>query len=97
MNGGQIQMGCSTSVDEIITANNIYIYPNPANEKITVLASDLSNNTRLSMFSISGQQHIDMLITEPETQIDITTLPGGIYFVRLQNEKMVEVVKMIKE
>jgi hypothetical protein len=97
MNGGQIQMGCSTSVDEIITANNIYIYPNPANEKITVLASDLTSNTRLSMFSISGQQHIDMPITEPETQIDITTLPGGIYFVRLQNEKRVEVVKMVKE
>ncbi len=97
MNVNQIQMGCSTSVYEIITVNKISIYPNPANEKITVLTTELTNNTRLSILSIKGQQFIDLPITESETQIDLTSLPGGIYFLRLQNEKNVEVVKMIKE
>ncbi len=36
-------------------------------------------------------------LTDTETQIDISALPRGVYFVRLQNEKMVEVGKMVKE
>lgn len=97
INADQIQMGCSTSVNEIIAVNKFYIYPNPAKEKITVMTSELINNTKLSIHSINGQQYIDLLITNPETQIDIATLQAGLYFIRLQNEKMVEVVKMIKE
>jgi hypothetical protein len=36
-------------------------------------------------------------LTDTETQIDINALPRGVYFVRLQNEKTVEVGKMVKE
>jgi hypothetical protein len=47
--------------------------------------------------NLNGQELISRLITEPKTIIDISTLPSGIYFVRVTGEKTVEVGKFIKQ
>jgi hypothetical protein len=36
-------------------------------------------------------------ITSPKTQIDISNLPNGVYFVRLTNDKTMEVGKFVKQ
>ena len=46
---------------------------------------------------LSGQEIITRPITEPKTQIDINNLPSGVYFVRLTNDKTVEVGKFVKK
>jgi len=47
--------------------------------------------------NVNGQQLITRHITEPKTVIDISSLPSGVYFVRLTGDKTVEVGKIIKE
>ena len=49
------------------------------------------------MCGFSSQQLITRQITEPKTQIDISNLPSGVYFVRLAGERMVKVGKFIKQ
>jgi hypothetical protein len=71
--------------------------PNPSKDKITISSSAITGNTQLSIFNVNGEKVIEMQLTYTETQIDISTLPRGVYFVKLQNEKMVEVGKMVKE
>ncbi|MBC8319885.1 MAG: T9SS type A sorting domain-containing protein [Bacteroidetes bacterium] len=73
------------------------IYPNPSNNKITFSSPSLTGNTQLSIFNVNGSKVIEMQLNDNETQIDISALPRGVYFVRLQNEKMVVVGKMIKQ
>jgi photosystem II stability/assembly factor-like uncharacterized protein len=73
------------------------IFPNPATDKITISSPAITGNTLLSIFNVSGEKVVERRLTDNETQIDISTLPRGVYFVRLQNEKMVEVGKMVKE
>jgi hypothetical protein len=46
---------------------------------------------------MEGQQLITRQLTEPKTQIDISNLPSGVYFVRVTNDKTVEVGKITKE
>jgi len=36
-------------------------------------------------------------LIDPKTQLDISGLPQGVYFVRVQDEKMIEVEKIIKQ
>ncbi len=88
-----------TAVPEMKKFRNerLLIYPNPANDKIIISSSAITGNTNLSIFNVSGEKVLEKQLTENETQIDISTLPRGVYFVRLQNEKMVEVGKMVKE
>jgi photosystem II stability/assembly factor-like uncharacterized protein len=83
--------------DNISTSKPLLIYPNPSNNKITISSSRLTSNTLLSIFNVSGKKVIERQLTGGQTQIDISTLPQGVYFVRLQNENMVEIGKIVKE
>ena len=76
---------------------NLSIRPNPVKDKITIFSPAITRNTLLSIFNVSGEKVMEKQLTETETQIDISTLQRGVYFVRVQNEKMVEVGKMVKE
>jgi hypothetical protein len=64
---------------------------------ITIVTSILDGNPLFTIFSVNGEKVIEKLLGYIETQIDISTLQPGFYFVQLQNEKMIEVKKMIKE
>jgi uncharacterized delta-60 repeat protein len=76
---------------------SISLYPNPASNKITIETSFVEQNNSLTIVNIEGQQLITRQITESKTQIDISNLPSGIYFVKLANDKVVEVGKFVKE
>ncbi len=73
------------------------INPNPAKNEVTIISSALRGITNLSLFNVRGEKVLERQLTDNETQLEISALPRGVYFVRLQNEKMVEVGKMVKE
>jgi len=92
-----ISQSCNAGFGENIFATNFEISPNPANEKITISSSSISSNSWLSIFNVNAVKVMEMHLTDSETQINISALPRGVYFVRLQNEKIVGVMKMAKE
>ena len=88
----------TTSVMNIIPlSENIYIYPIPAFEKISVEISPMIKESMLTIYNISGQELIKQQIKNNKTEIDISNLTRGIYFVKLITGKTVEVRKIIKE
>ncbi len=93
----QVQQTCLTSIKDDKTQNAIFILPNPSNDKVTVITPGINEIIRIEIFNTNGKKVSERQLTETETQIDISALPRGVYFVRLQNEKMVEVGKMVKE
>jgi uncharacterized delta-60 repeat protein len=86
------------NIGEIDNPNNsILIYPNPSTGRLTVETSLTPANSQLTIMNLCGQQLITRQITSPKTQIDISSLPSGVYFVRITDDKTVEVGKSIKE
>jgi hypothetical protein len=77
--------------------SKLSMYPNPSSTQITIETSVIPTHSTLSIMNISGQQLITRQITEPKTHVDISNLPSGVYFVRLTNDRTVEVGKIIKE
>jgi len=73
------------------------LYPNPATDKITIEKSATPAKNQLSITNLNGQQLITCQVTELKTQIDISNLPSGVYFVRLTNDKTVEVGMFVKQ
>jgi subtilisin family serine protease len=88
---------CLTPVEEVAGETGIRIIPNPARDLITVSLPMLIGIAQLTLFNITGEKLIEKQITQAETQIDISALPRGVYFVRVQDEKMIEVTKLIKQ
>jgi PKD repeat protein len=78
------------------SAEGLNISPNPSNDKITISHPAFITISNLSIFNVNGEKVIERQLIENETQIDISALPPGIYFVKLQNLRMVEVGKFIK-
>jgi hypothetical protein len=76
---------------------NYTLSPNPANDQLTINGLNVSDKTIYQIYNSSGLRLMEGEITLSETEIDISTLPRGVYFIKLQNEKMVEVGKMVKE
>lgn len=73
------------------------IYPNPALAKITIETYPSPAKCQLSVMNLSGQQLLTYQITDPKTQLDISNLPGGVYFVRMTCDETVEMGKFIKQ
>jgi len=73
------------------------IYPNPSSDYITIETSSTPAKSQLFLLNADGQQLITRQITEPTTTIDISTLPSGVYFVRLTDDRSVAVGKIVKQ
>ena len=70
------------------------ISPNPASTHITI---ETPPPSQLSILNLNGQELLKQTTTEPKTVIDISTLPNGIYFVKVTGDKAVGVGKFMKQ
>ena len=85
----------STSVNNVPNnPKNISIYPNPAQNEITITAPDKIET--ITITNMIGQSVPTPVISmkERESILNVASLPGGVYFVSV-NE--VHVGKMVKE
>ena len=71
------------------------VYPNPARDKITIGSSEIPVNGQLSILDISGKELLQQPINGQKTVIDISSLPGGVYIVKLTGSGSVQEGKLI--
>ena len=75
---------------------DISIFPNPSNYSIAVeMTRPFNTDILLTIFRIDGQKLIEQNITRQRTVVDISTLPPGVYLVRLVNNKSVMVQRIL--
>jgi hypothetical protein len=73
---------------------HLTIYPNPTQGKCTF---ETTAKGHLSILNLNGQQLLQQEVTELTTTIDVSTLPSGIYVVKLIGEKEGQVGEFIKQ
>jgi hypothetical protein len=79
-------------------SSSLKIYPIPARNTITVeIASASIKSKTLTVFTLSGQQIYERNVTEPNTVIDVSAWPQGLYLVRIAGANDVEVVRFVKQ
>jgi hypothetical protein len=84
------------STEDNLLAQAIQVYPNPVNELLTIIVTENADIQSLVLLNDKGQ-----LIRQFEqipTQLDMSLLPQGIYFLKINNDKgewaMKRVIKM---
>ena len=66
------------------------VYPNPAHEQVNISVKELSGNTSLYLFDISGKIIYTESFYASENMIksiNVSAFAQGIYFIRLQNDR----------
>lgn len=81
----------------LIPCQELEVHPNPSSGLITISITENFSRHSLTILSLNGQELLKQTITEPTTTIDVSTLPGGIYFVKVTGEGTVQVGKFIKD
>lgn len=91
-------------VDEASTEDLFHLFPNPAEDVITVSHSANSNSDIvISVFDLTGQRITIEHVSEPNNgqntlQLNISNLPKGSYFIRVQkNNGVVQTERFIKQ
>jgi alpha-D-ribose 1-methylphosphonate 5-phosphate C-P lyase len=76
----------------------IMIYPNPANEEIKVISEQPTVNS-VEIYNLLGEKIYSTLITENRSAItiNIATFSKGVYFVKVNTAKGMDVKKIVKE
>jgi hypothetical protein len=90
------QLPCN-KVEQINRNPVINIFPNPTNERLTIIYPEMNELTDIFIYSITGQL-IDFSVIEREENnmtIDISKLPAGIYYIRFSSTKQSTVKSFI--
>jgi hypothetical protein len=87
------------SMDKIQSDNGLNIYPNPANDRLFVNSFSNLSGVQLNIYNASGLLVLDKnlpdLISGNEQSVDISWLPGGLYFFKIITEKQVSLFKIV--
>jgi hypothetical protein len=92
--------GSTTGIATMEAATMATIAPNPFRSYATVALNkaQVSNNCKISIYSILGSEVMSMAITSGITTINTSHLQSGVYFYKvMDNDKVVQSGKMISQ
>jgi hypothetical protein len=93
--GGSYPYQCGTYYTEVNNVSNgdlgLKVYPNPTNDRIYI--SGLSNNPTIIITDMTGRT----CTTPTGGEIDVSTLPSGVYCLRIQDSSGSVIRKFVKE
>jgi hypothetical protein len=84
-----------TSPVELTTP--VEVFPNPTNGSFTLVIPGELTNGILAIFNVQGVKLNEMQILRNEMQLDISEMPQGIYFLRVECNDTVNYLRVIKE
>lgn len=64
------------------------VYPNPASDKITVSLRGFRGEVSLRIYDLQGRMVKDRMLTELNSDIDVSDLANGVYIISVDEEKM---------
>jgi aminopeptidase N len=86
-------------ITENSTNSSFDVFPNPAKDKITLTLKEGNKikNAKISVFNIQGQLMMQQQAMEEKTEIDISRLAKGNYYIQLTAGDQKEVKKFVKD
>ncbi|MBN1650821.1 MAG: endonuclease [Bacteroidales bacterium] len=89
--------GTALGIDDIDLAE-ISIYPNPNKGKFYILLGrGFDSNTKIEVYSVMGKRVYETISNTTKTEIDLSDLEQGIYFIRVRDGKAIVTQKFIKQ
>jgi len=87
---------CNVGINTIAAANNIEIYPNPANDELVIIM-DKDAYHSFTITNTIGQKLINQLLNTIQTNVDVRLLPAGLYYITFSGDNGNTVRKFIKQ
>jgi len=88
------------SITEMPDNYKIKVYPNPSRGRFTVhLEASLTENISLELVNLQGailhQSEVDFVAPQTDVVLDISTLPKGVYILRLKSDNLLRFERIV--
>jgi hypothetical protein len=87
----------SVGLNEYGNDNFLHVFPNPCKDIISIELESPARHALGILSDINGKELIKQPLDSKKSQLDVSSLARGIYFLRVFNEKAVSVLKIIVE
>ncbi len=85
------------SLDNSGPAQSFSLSPNPARNKLYLLLTTVGEHSQIQITDVSGREIKSLQLTNVVTEMDISGLATGTYFVRYTDGQNSESIKVVKE
>lgn len=102
----QINFDGSSAISEVISISvssdpegglSLQAFPNPASDKINLLAAGLTNNNgQVQLYSSTGRLVRSLNVVSTNAEMDINDLPSGVYLLRLMDGESETTTRIVK-
>lgn len=86
-NGGIDVLSCTTSVNEIVSDDEISVFPNPANNMVTVSFQSNTSDEIILTDMYGKVCYTENINNKSSVVLDLTPYSSGIYFLKIINQK----------
>ncbi len=91
----RVQLGTASREEDLIVDNKISVFPNPVTNTVNVKGIEGMSNIRV--FDIYGKMVMQKSSSQPITQLDVASLPAGVYMIKVMNKEKESTMKIVKE
>lgn len=84
----------SDESSQVLEANLVQLYPNPANEHVRIVAP---KGSRVAILDLNGRELMEKFTTTEETTIEIAHWAAGLYLVSVSHHESITNLRIIKE
>ena len=77
--------------------NLVVLYPNPAKDKINISLSNTLNIATTNVYDVTGKLILSKNLNNAESQMDVSQLQTGIYFIKIETENASITKRFIKQ
>lgn len=81
--------------NEGAAGTDVEIFPNPADDQIKIQFNNQYSGGSIALFTIEGKQMMTQMINNDNEYVNVSSLPNGIYFIRLVTAGHVQEVKKL--
>ena len=87
----------TTSMPEMV-AEDIQVYPNPATDMVTISVDNMVPDEpfTITVVDVTGRKMLEKKSSSPQSTIDVTQWPSGVYFVRIGCNGFFDSRKIVK-
>ena len=80
---------------EDFTFNDLQYFPNPVKNTLSISNSYMMNQVEIT--SVLGQKLMTKNLNDLQTELDLSSLPNGIYFVKVNADQVEKIFRIIKK
>ena len=92
----RISEGTTISTKDLEIVDHFKLFPNPADNQVTVESISFHGKATIRVFDIQGKQVFRDVLNSRSKTLSLDHLPSGTYFLNVRGEDFRQTIKLIK-